>query len=237
MIYRTPHEKNYTIMDNGFLLDASLSFTAKGIMSVILTLPSNENIVIDEIRHYSTNTRKDFLAAIKELKDKGYLKRILLKDEDGNLYGSQNDLYETQNILVLTDEQQSSHKRKIKTSPKKKPAKVYIASPAGRRLADQFYEIVECRIQKLEPDLNKWGLEFDKFMMLDGHKEQRISDLIDYFHNDEWFRHHILSPGTFTRLWDQIWNRFEYERMRAAKKGSLPTGQQALQELLERCDE
>ena len=236
MIYRTPHEKDYTIMDNGFLLDTSLSFTARGIMAYWLTLPSDENISIDETKRHGTNIRKDFLAAVKELKDKGYLKRRLLIDEDRVLCGSQNDLYETQDILVLTDEQQNSHKRKIKASPKKKPVKIYMASLAGRRLAEEFYEIVECRI-KVEPDLNKWGLEFDKFMMLDGHKEQRISNLINYFHNDEWSRHHILSPGTFIRLWDQTWNRFEYERLRAAKKGSLPAGQQALQELLEICDE
>ena len=141
MIYRTPHEKNYTIMDNGFLLDASLSFTAKGIMAYMLTLPNNENIIIDEIKHYSTNTRKDFLAAVKELKDKGYLKRRLLIDEDRVLCGSQNDLYETQDILVLTDEQQNSHKRKIKASPKKKPVKIYMASLAGRRLAEEFYHV------------------------------------------------------------------------------------------------
>lgn len=72
-IIRANKNKNYTVMSNVHLRDTNLSFKAKGILSMILSLPDDWEYSIDGLEKISKEGRTAIRAALKELKDYGYL--------------------------------------------------------------------------------------------------------------------------------------------------------------------
>lgn len=67
-------ERNYTVIDNTFLKDVSLSWKAKGLMAYLLSLPDDWSIHLSEIEKHSTDGMTVLRSSIKELKEHGYLK-------------------------------------------------------------------------------------------------------------------------------------------------------------------
>lgn len=71
---KTKKERNYTVIDNTFLKDKSLSWKAKGLMAYFLSLPDDWIIHFSEIEKHATDGKSSLRSAINELKEKGYLK-------------------------------------------------------------------------------------------------------------------------------------------------------------------
>ena len=71
---KTKKERNYTVLDNTFIQDASLSWKAKGLMTYLLSLPDDWEIHLSEIEKHSTDGKAALRSAINELKEHGYLR-------------------------------------------------------------------------------------------------------------------------------------------------------------------
>lgn len=82
-VYRVVKEKNYTVVDNGFIDDPNLSWKAKGILLYFLRLPSDWKINLNEIERHATDGISSLKAGIKELTKNGYTKRQPVRDENG----------------------------------------------------------------------------------------------------------------------------------------------------------
>ena len=93
-VFRVEKNRNYTVMSNYHLRDQSLSLKAKGLMSMILSLPDGW--------HYSTRGLavicKEGVGAIsagvKELELAGYVRRNQLRDGHGRLADIEYVIYE-----------------------------------------------------------------------------------------------------------------------------------------------
>lgn len=84
---RTKKDRNYTVIDNTFIRDDSLSWRAKGVMTYLLSLPEDWEISMAEIQRHGTEGRDAFRKIIKELEEHGYLKRMKLKSGEGRFTG------------------------------------------------------------------------------------------------------------------------------------------------------
>ena len=73
-IIRAKKNKNYTTMSNFHLRDGRLSLKAKGLMSIILSLPDNWNYSIEGLVSICKENKTAVNNALKELKDCGYVK-------------------------------------------------------------------------------------------------------------------------------------------------------------------
>lgn len=71
---KTKKEKNYTVLDNTFIKDVSLSWKAKGLMTYFLSLPDDWVIHLSEIEKHANDGMGSLRSAINELKEHGYLK-------------------------------------------------------------------------------------------------------------------------------------------------------------------
>ena len=93
-IIRKHHVGNYTVVDNGFIRDTSLSLKAKGIMLTLLSLPDDwvftEAWLVSQCSDGITAVR----SALNELEDHGYLIRERVREENGKLGDSIYDIYE-----------------------------------------------------------------------------------------------------------------------------------------------
>lgn len=94
------HKKaSYTIMPNGFLRQKDMSYKAKGILAVMLSLPENWDYSIAGLATLSRDGRDSVNAALQELEKLGYLVRT--KASDSSRAGS--EMRELLDPIPLTD--------------------------------------------------------------------------------------------------------------------------------------
>lgn len=72
-VMRTFKNKNYTVMSNTHLRDKNLSLKAKGLLSVMLSLPDNWNYSIAGLVAICKENETAIKSALNELKENGYL--------------------------------------------------------------------------------------------------------------------------------------------------------------------
>lgn len=79
--------KDYSVIDNTFLRDDSLSMSAKGLFAYFLFLPDDWVIYQSELVNHFSNGRDAIRNATKELEAHGYLEKELKKDEKNRFAG------------------------------------------------------------------------------------------------------------------------------------------------------
>lgn len=94
MILRVNKNKNYTVMSNKHLREPNMSLKAKGLLSLILSLPDTWNYSVEGLCELSKDGRDGISAGLKELEQFGYLVRTIKQDEKGKFAGYTYDIYE-----------------------------------------------------------------------------------------------------------------------------------------------
>lgn len=84
-IIRVEKTKNYTVMSNHHLKERDMSLKAKGLLSLMLSLPDNWDYSINGLVSICKENRDSIRNTLNELKDFGYLEvRKLLPNETNN---------------------------------------------------------------------------------------------------------------------------------------------------------
>ena len=81
-------KEKYTKVSNDTLQDDELSFGARGLLSYILSLPSDWNLYITELYNRSPQGRKVIDNLTRELKESGHLIKIVYKSKNGQFKGA-----------------------------------------------------------------------------------------------------------------------------------------------------
>lgn len=87
-ILRVVKDKNYTIVNNEYLKNKNLRVDSIGLLTVILSLPSDFNItmkVLISLTHQKANY-KTIKVMLDSLKENGYLEITKLRDEKGHFF-------------------------------------------------------------------------------------------------------------------------------------------------------
>lgn len=82
-IFRVNKNKDYTVMSNYHLKDKNMSFKAKGLLSMMLSLPDDWDYSIKGIISISKENKTSIQSALKELEENKYLKRTKKQNEKG----------------------------------------------------------------------------------------------------------------------------------------------------------
>lgn len=88
------NNKNYTIMSNYHFQEKNMSLKAKGLLSLMLSLPENWDYSIRGLTTLSKDGRDAVMGALQELEEFGYLIRTIKKGSDGKFKGYLYDIYE-----------------------------------------------------------------------------------------------------------------------------------------------
>ena len=94
VVFRVVKTKNYTMMSNQHLKDKRLTLKAKGLMSVMLSLPENWDYTLRGLAAISREGVDAISEAVKELERSGYVIRNRKRDERGRLSGTEYLIYE-----------------------------------------------------------------------------------------------------------------------------------------------
>ena len=104
-VFRVERTRDYTVMSNHHLKNRSLSLKAKGLLSVMLSLPDEWDYTLRGLAAISKEGVDAIREAIRELEDAGYIVRSRGRNEKGQLSGTEYVIYEqpqqSANVPVL----------------------------------------------------------------------------------------------------------------------------------------
>mgnify|MGYP006913876830 FL=1 len=98
IVNKVKKNKNFTIVDNGYLNDPNLSFKAKGILTYLLSLPGDWVIYFEEVITHSKDGIKSFRSGVDELINEGYIYRYPVR-ENGVIIRWETEIYEVKKPL------------------------------------------------------------------------------------------------------------------------------------------
>lgn len=84
-VFRVKKTKDYTVMSNHHLKNKKLSLKAKGLLSLMLSLPENWNYNIKGLTVLNKDGRDSIISALKELEKEKYIFRHRIRNQKGQL--------------------------------------------------------------------------------------------------------------------------------------------------------
>lgn len=93
-VFRVEKTGDYTVMSNNHLKNASLSLKAKGLLSVMLSLPEEWDYTLKGLARISLEGVDAIRKAIQELETEGYIVRSRVRNEKGQLTDAEYIIYE-----------------------------------------------------------------------------------------------------------------------------------------------
>lgn len=93
-IHRSARTRYFTTLGNELLRDNRLSFCARGILAHLLSLPDGQRGDIRTLAERTPEGRERIASALRELERFGYLKRVVKRTAEGQLY-TEVDVFDT----------------------------------------------------------------------------------------------------------------------------------------------
>ena len=93
-VFRIERTRDYTVMSNHHLRNANLSLKAKGLLSMMLSLPENWNYTTRGLAKICKEGVDAIGAALRELEAAGYIVRHKLRDRQGRISDTEYVIYE-----------------------------------------------------------------------------------------------------------------------------------------------
>lgn len=93
-IFRVEKTNNYTVMSNYHFREKDMSLKAKGLLSLMLSLPNDWDYSIKGLVDYSKDSKDSVMSGLKELEEFGYLKRTMVKNDKGQFEGYDYNIFE-----------------------------------------------------------------------------------------------------------------------------------------------
>ena len=84
-VFRIEKTRDYTVMSNYHLRDRSLSLKAKGLLSLMLSLPEDWDYTMKGLARICKDGIDSISGGIRELETHGYLVRARVRNENGQL--------------------------------------------------------------------------------------------------------------------------------------------------------
>ena len=131
-VFRVEKTKDFTIMSNHHLRNAELSLKAKGLLSLMLSLPEDWDYTTKGLAHICKDGVDSITTALKELERHGYLTRQRLRYDNGQLGDIEYTIHEKP---VTPEKQEVSPKRENPRQVNPRQAKPEQAKPEQEKPA------------------------------------------------------------------------------------------------------
>lgn len=120
-IMRVHKTKNFTVMSNYHFKEKGMSLKAKGLLSLMLSLPDDWNYSISGLVRLSKDGKDSVMSALAELEKFGYLTRVRLQNDKGQFSGVEYNIYESPQEQNPISENQNSEKENADNTNSEKP--------------------------------------------------------------------------------------------------------------------
>lgn len=162
---------NFTVMSNRHFQDTRLSLKAKGLLSLMLSLPEGWDYSVQGLMKLSKDGKDSVMSGINELEDNEYLIRTQTKDESGRFTGYDYTVFEhpfsdnpstgkplEENPTTVNQPQLNNNKlntNELKTEAsnncliKETHKRKNIGKPENRNMEEVFEEFIEDRFSSV----------------------------------------------------------------------------------------
>lgn len=102
-VFRVERTKDYTVMCNCHLRDQNLSLKAKGLLSMMLSLPDDWNFTTKGLATICKEGTEAIGTGLKELEKAGYIVRHLLRGDHGRITDTEYIIYERPQVVEVPE--------------------------------------------------------------------------------------------------------------------------------------
>ena len=93
-VFRVHKTKNFTVMSNYHFKEKEMGLKAKGLLSLMLSLPDSWNYSVSGLVSLSKDGKDGVMSALAELEKFGYLTRTRVQNEKGQFSGIEYHIFE-----------------------------------------------------------------------------------------------------------------------------------------------
>ena len=123
-VFRINKTQNYTVMSNHHFKEKKMSLKAKGLLSLMLSLPDDWDYSISGLATLSKDGKDSIMSALAELEKFGYLTRKRLINEKGQFAGVEYNIFEIPQPKEPVAENSNEEKENADNSNAEKPAQL-----------------------------------------------------------------------------------------------------------------
>lgn len=121
-IFRVHKSNNFTVMSNTHFKEKKMSLKAKGLLSLMLSLPDDWNYSVSGLVTLSKDGKDSVMSALGELESFGYLERVRTINDKGQFSGIEYNIFETpQQEKPITEKQHTDKPILDNTNAEKPP--------------------------------------------------------------------------------------------------------------------
>ncbi len=117
-VFRVHKNENYTVLSNYHFRERGMSLKAKGLLSLMLSLPENWDFSAAGLVTLSKDGKDSVNAALKELEKFGYLRRTQAYEASGKFSGYNYEIFEKPSDAILAAVEETSPKNEKPTTDK-----------------------------------------------------------------------------------------------------------------------
>ena len=197
-VIRVVKNKDYTVMSNYHFQDKEISLKAKGLLGLMLSLPSNWDYSVNGLVVIVKENKAAVQTALKELEEHKYLKRTRVQDETGR-FDYVYDVYEkpydklpctenrcTENQPQINTNKQSTNKQNTKEQSKHKYGEyqhVLLTEKEHTHLVELYGSSLDEHIKIL-----------DEYIETSGKSYKNHSLVLQKWVHDEWTKRNKNNP-------------------------------------------
>lgn len=120
-IMRVHKTNNFTVMSNYHFKEKKMSLKAKGLLSMMLSLPDSWDYSVMGLVALSKDGKDSVMSALAELEKFGYLERTRLTNDKGQFAGVEYNIYEEPQEKKPNAEKQNEEKENTEKADEGKP--------------------------------------------------------------------------------------------------------------------
>ena len=146
-VFRINKTNNYTVMSNHHFKEKKMSLKAKGLLSLMLSLPDDWDYSISGLATLSKDGKDSIMSALAELEKFGYLTRTRLTNEKGQFAGVEYNIFEIPQPKNPTSEKPNSANENSENSNAENPAQL------NTNLTNHLLDLIFTLLNTNDPEL------------------------------------------------------------------------------------
>lgn len=186
-VFRIEKNKNYTVMANYHLRDISLSLKAKGLLSLMLSLPEGWDYTTKGLACICKDGVDSICSTVKELEKAGYVQRRRLRNELGHLTEIEYTILEKPVLSAASEESLPDSSEKAGSPPKREkpvlddpvldsPEQAFPEQDEPEQENPAQLNIQESITDELNPDLSNTDSFFPSWKAASAIRQAPLSD-------------------------------------------------------------
>ena len=146
-VFRINKTANYTVMSNHHFKEKKMSLKAKGLLSLMLSLPDDWDYSVSGLATLSKDGKDSIMSALAELEKFGYLTRKRLVNEKGQFAGVEYNIFEIPQPKEPIAEKTNEENENAENSNAENPAQ--LSTYLTNHLFNELYNLLNTKDEGL----------------------------------------------------------------------------------------